>query len=76
LAADQNSSGPPSPQVVAAWDHVDAEAPAAIKPDVDKLDQGLHEIQSGSAMSDITGFGMAEQSILMWIGQNCGFSKS
>lgn len=75
LADQQNNSGPPTAKDVATWDHLDSEAPAGVKPDVDKVDQGLHEIQAGSAMSDITGFGMAMQDILQWVGQNCGLTR-
>ncbi|GAA4982078.1 hypothetical protein GCM10023205_59320 [Yinghuangia aomiensis] len=74
MADQQNGSGPPTAKDVATWDHLDGEAPAGVKPDVDKVDQGLHEIQAGTAMSDITGFGIAMQDILQWVGANCGLS--
>lgn len=74
LADDQTKSGPPTAKDVEIWDHLDGEAPAGVKPDVDKVDQGLHEIQAGAAMSDITGFGIAMQDILQWVGANCGLS--
>ncbi|MGR7000661.1 hypothetical protein ACU686_25760 [Yinghuangia aomiensis] len=74
LADNQTKSGPPTAKDVGIWDHLDSEAPAGVKPDVDKVDQGLHEIQAGTAMSDVTGFGMAMQDILQWVGANCGLS--
>ncbi|NUS57434.1 MAG: hypothetical protein HOV66_21645, partial [Streptomycetaceae bacterium] len=74
LADNQTKSGPPTAKDVEVWDHLDGEAPAGVKPDVDKVDQGLHEIQAGTAMSDITGFGIAMQDILQWVGANCGLS--
>lgn len=75
LADNQTKSGPPTAKDVEIWDHLDGEAPAGVKSDVDKVDQGLHESQAGTAMSDITGFGIAMQDILQWVGANCGLSR-
>lgn len=71
LADNQTQSGPPTAKDVATWDHLDSEAPPGVKADVDKVDQGMHEIAAGTGMSDITGFGMAMQDILQWFGGNC-----
>jgi hypothetical protein len=73
LATD--GSGPPTARNIADWDRVDAEAPAGVEADVHKVDLGLHDIQAGKSL-DITGYGVAMQSILQWLGTNCGFSKS
>ncbi|MEU0934193.1 hypothetical protein [Embleya sp. NPDC005971] len=73
---DKLHNGLPDAQTLEVWDRMNKEAPAAIGSSVDNVDRQLHQRADHGTMDDISGFASAYQSVLQWVGGNCGLTRS
>lgn len=73
---DKLDNGLPDAQTIEVWDRMNKEAPAAIESSVDNVDRQLHQRADHGTMDDISGFATAYQSVLQWVGGNCGLTPS
>jgi hypothetical protein len=72
FAQDSAGNMPPlTPAEVALVDRTDAEAPAAVKSDMDVIDASIHQAAKGNTSKEDPATGQDMYAVMTWLGSNC-----